>query len=178
MNSENTKTTELTPFAVLCDYIEKAEARKKVVDTYQGIGESYLAFTAGNKYYLLDMKAVQEVSTNIQDITPLPFTPGWLLGLAGIRGEVFSVVDFKRFVDPTLAPQSIKSRSGFIVLHNEGQGYILKVDSIQGIRSCEVSSYQSSRGWLDGQAAMDGLQWLRIDLKSLVTDASFIQNVQ
>ena len=78
MNSENTKTTEPTPFAVLCDYIEKAEARKKVVDTYQGIGESYLAFTAGNKYYLLDMKAVQEVSTNIQDITPLPFTPGWL----------------------------------------------------------------------------------------------------
>ena len=108
----------------------------------------------------------------------MPFTPGWLLGLAGIRGEVFSVVDFKRFVDPTLAPQSIKSRSGFIVLHNEGQGYILKVDSIQGLRSCEVSSYQSSRGWLDGQAAMDGLQWLRIDLKSLVTDTSFIQNVQ
>ena len=33
MNSENTKTTEPTPFAVLCDYIEKAEARKKVVDT-------------------------------------------------------------------------------------------------------------------------------------------------
>ena len=111
MNSENTKATEMTPFAVLCDYVEKAEARKKVVDTYHAAGESYLAFTAGNKYYLLDMKMVQEVSTSIQDITPLPFTPGWLLGLAGVRGEVFSVVDFKRFVDPTLAPQSVKIRS-------------------------------------------------------------------
>ena len=178
MNSENTKATEMTPFAVLCDYVEKAEARKKVVDTYHAAGESYLAFTAGNKYYLLDMKMVQEVSTSIQDITPLPFTPGWLLGLAGVRGEVFSVVDFKRFVAPTLAPQSVKIRSGFIILHNEGQGYILKVDSIQGIRSCEVSSYQSTRSWLDGQAAMDGLQWLRIDLKNLVTDTSFIHNVQ
>lgn len=176
MSSENVKGTENTPFTILCDYVEKAEARKQIVDKYHDIGESYLAFTAGDKNYLLDMKMVQEVSTTIQDITPLPFTPNWLLGLAGIRGEVFSVVEFKRFVDP--AVKNTKGRSGFIVLHNEGQGYILKVDAIQGIRSCEVSSYQSSRDWLDGQAAMDGRQWLRIDLKNLVTDASFIQNVQ
>jgi hypothetical protein len=178
MNSENGKVAELSPFEILCDYVERANARKNVVDTYHAAGESYLAFTAGNTYYLLDMQMVQEVSTSIQDITPLPFTPGWLLGLAGVRGEVFSVVDFKRFVDPSLAPQSIKISSSFIILHNEGQGYILKVDSIQGIRSCEVSSYQSTRNWLNGQAAMDGLQWLRIDLKALVTDTSFVQNVQ
>ena len=161
MNSENGKVVELSPFEILCDYVERANARKNVVDTYHAAGESYLAFTAGNKYYLLDMQMVQEVSTSIQDITPLPFTPGWLLGLAGVRGEVFSVVDFKRFVDPSLAPQSIKISSSFIILHNEG-----------------VSSYQSTRNWLNGQAAMDGLQWLRIDLKALVTDTSFVQNVQ
>ncbi|MDO4642293.1 MAG: chemotaxis protein CheW [Cardiobacteriaceae bacterium] len=178
MNIEKSKNAEISPFAILCEYVQKAEERKKVLDKYHDFGESYLAFTAGDKYYLLDMKMVQEVSTSVQEITPLPFTPHWLLGLVGIRGEVFSVVDFKRFVTPSLPIQNTKSQSGFIILHNEGQGYILKVDSIQGIRSCEVSNYQSTRSWLNGQAAMDGLQWLRIDLKSLVTDASFIQNIQ
>ena len=85
MNSENGKVVELSPFEILCDYVERANARKNVVDTYHAAGESYLAFTAGNKYYLLDMQMVQEVSTSIQDITcPLPLAGYWgLLGCVG-----------------------------------------------------------------------------------------------
>lgn len=176
MTTEIINPTESDPFLVLVEYLQLAESRQKIVDKYQEIIESYLAFSAGDKHYLLNMQVVQEVSTDLHEITPLPFTPAWLLGLGGARGDVFSVVDFKRFIDPTASAKTSKT-VGFIILRNEGQGYVLKVDAIHGIRSCEVSQFQSSRNWLDGQAAMEGRQWFRIDLGRLVTDASFIQNM-
>ena len=85
MNSENGKVVELSPFEILCDYVERANARKNVVDTYHAAGESYLAFTAGNKYYLLDMQMVQEVSTSIQDITVAKYSLSWILSVLSIR---------------------------------------------------------------------------------------------
>lgn len=164
-------------FAILQDYIERFKTKSQDNAQRHKLDLGYLAFSAGDHYYLLDMSKVLEVTSEISHLTPLPFTPPWLLGLTSSRGDVYSVVDFKRFVDSHSGKRLSPSHS-YIALQEEGRGYILKVDVVQGIRYCDVSQLKSPRAWINGHATMDGREWLRIDLAHLVTDAKFIQSVQ
>lgn len=163
-------------FEILRDYVEQHKAKLQRNTQGHKIDLGYLAFSAGDHHYLLDMGKVLEVNAEISQLTPLPFCPSWLLGLTSSRGEVYSVVDFKRFVDSN-ANRRQSQVDNFIALQEEGRGYILKVDVVQGIRYCEVSQLKSPRAWINGHATMDGREWLRIDLAHLVSDAKFIQNL-
>lgn len=164
-------------FEILRDYVGQHQNKLKHSTQRQKIDLGYLAFSAGDHHYLLDMSKVLEVNAEISQLTPLPFCPAWLLGLTSSRGEVYSVVDFKRFVDSN-ANRRQTQVDNFIALQEEGRGYILKVDAVQGIRYCDVSQIKSPRAWINGHATMDGREWLRIDLAHLVSDAKFIQNLQ
>lgn len=164
-------------FEVLNDYVEQLKNKMQRNTQRQKMDLGYLAFSAGDHHYLLDMGKVLEVNAEVSQLTPLPFCPVWLLGLTSSRGEVYSVVDFKRFVDNNVPRRQVQN-DNFIALQEEGRGYILKVDTVQGIRYCEVSQLKSPRAWINGHATMDGREWLRIDLAHLVSDAKFIQNIQ
>lgn len=164
-------------FDILADYVEQYRNKMQRSTQRHKIDLGYLAFSAGDHHYLLDMGKVLEVKAEIPQLTPLPFTPGWLLGLTSSRGEVYSVVEFKRFVDSN-ASRRLAQGESYIALQEEGRGYILKVDAVQGIRYCEVSQLKSPRAWINGHATMDGREWLRIDLAHLVVDAKFIQSLQ
>lgn len=178
----NTVLTEnrTSPFDYLLTYQEMYQKRQEIQSNASFDSENYLAFKAGDESYLLNMTYVFEVATQINEITPLPFSPRWLLGLTSHRTDIYSVVDFKNFVGKKQNQSSSNARleSSFILLHKEGQGYILKVDEVYGIRSCEVTAVQSQFAWIDGQAHTDNKDWLRINMKSLINDASFIQNIQ
>lgn len=164
-------------FDILNDYVAQYKSKIQRNNQNQKLDLGYLAFSAGDHHYLLDMGKVLEVNAEISQLTPLPFSPSWLLGLTSSRGEVYSVVEFKRFVDGN-AVRRHNQNDNYIALQEEGRGYILKVDTVQGIRYCEVSQLKSPRAWINGHAAMDGREWLRIDLAHLVTDAKFVLNLQ
>lgn len=164
-------------FGILNDYVEQFKSKEQRNTQRNKMDLGYLAFSAGEYHYLLDMGKVLEVNAEISQLTPLPFCPAWLLGLTSSRGEVYSVVDFKRFVDNNATRRQLQNDS-YIALQEEGRGYILKVDTVQGIRYCEVNQLKSPRVWINGHATMDGREWLRIDLAHLVSDAKFIQNLQ
>lgn len=163
-------------FAILLDYVARFKNKSKDSAQRYKLDLGYLAFSAGDHYYLLDMSKVLEVTSEISHLTPLPFAPSWLLGLTSSRGDVYSVVNFKRFVD-NHSGKRLSPNYSYIALQEEGRGYILKVDVVQGIRYCDVNQLKSPRAWINGHATMDGHEWLRIDLAHLVTDAKFIQNV-
>lgn len=169
----------IAPFDLLCRYIAQAQERQQIVDDYRNEQESYLAFSAGRGRFLLSIQDVMEVTITLTDITPLPFVPKWLLGLSSSRGDVFSVVDFKTFVDSTDTTKSPKVPS-YIFLRGEGAGYVLKVDEVWGSRACDLSDeIPSPRGecaWIDGRAELGNQIWEHINLGSLVSDAVFIQS--
>lgn len=164
-------------FDILSDYVDRYKNKMEHNTQRHKMDLGYLAFVAGDYHYLLDMAKVLEVSSDITQLTPLPFSPSWLLGLTSSRGEVYSVVDFKRFVDSN-ASRRLAQGESYIALQEEGRGYILKVDTVQGIRYCEIGQLKSPRAWINGHATMDGREWLRIDLSQLVVDAKFIQSLQ
>ncbi|SUO95345.1 chemotaxis protein CheW [Suttonella ornithocola] len=162
------------PFEILLGYQQQYLSRKETQTQTQTSNDSYLAFKAGNEYYLLSMTNVFEVATDINTITPLPFTPVWLLGLTSRRTDIYSVVELKSFIDKAVRP-SPKNIGSYIILREAGQGYILKVDIVFGIREYSVTSLQTQQSWIDGHIHLEDKNWLRINLGNLVTDNSFIQ---
>lgn len=168
---------EPSPFSLLESYVATYRQRRDARVSHQLINDSYLAFSAGEDNFLLEMSQILEVVTVTPEITALPFSPSWLLGLTSQRGNIYSVVDFKQFVSPKQQFKPQRSPS-FLFLCGLGQGYALKVDSVLGIRSSEMSLLQSQLGWVDGHTKLEGRDWMRINLGNLIADATFIQNMQ
>lgn len=166
------------PFALLERYIQQALERQAIVDDYQEEKDSYLAFRAGDQCYLLNIQYVLEITINLSGITPLPFSPRWILGLVGSRGDVYSVVDFRWFNQPQ--DTRVSRHCSYIILRDEGQGYILKVDEILGSGAYDIQEGEHAEcKWLDGQYQhQSGQIWQRINLSALVTDTAFINSTQ
>ena len=95
--------------------------------------------------------------------------------LIGMTQVLEVATDVGKKSRPTTGRQQIKN---FILLRDVGQGYILKVDHVYGIRSCEIGLLQSQYGWIDGHAHMEEKDWMRINLANLVADTAFVQSIQ
>lgn len=166
-----------SPFEILVGYVWQFQQRGTISVAAVQQHASYLACSAGAENYLIGMGSVLEVTQDLPTITPLPFCPFWLLGLTSHRGDVCSVTDFKYFVEPK-AKYATQKKSHYIVLRDAGQGYILKVDSISGIRQVEVNALDSKRIWVDGHIFMEDKDWFRINIGHLINDAVFSQQMQ
>ena len=57
-----------------------------------------LVFMLSNEKYAIDSTLVSEV-IQVSDITPLPCTPAFILGIINIRGKILSVIDIKKFLN-------------------------------------------------------------------------------
>lgn len=69
----------------------------------------------------------------IAEITPVPLTKPWVLGVANLRGTITSVVDLRVFLG--LARQAPTARSRVIVASANGMTIGLLVDGINEIRA-------------------------------------------
>jgi purine-binding chemotaxis protein CheW len=60
--------------------------------------DKYLMFTLGNEHYGVEILQVLEI-VGMLEITPVPRTPHYVLGVANLRGKIIPVVDLKRKFD-------------------------------------------------------------------------------
>jgi len=67
--------------------------------------------------YAIEVERVREI-VRMRDLTNLPRTPDWLLGVIALRGEVVEVVDLRARLRMPLATPSRSSR--IIVLNGDG----------------------------------------------------------
>ena len=59
-----------------------------------GGGERYLRFSLGDEEYAIPLLRVREVIA-VPDVTPIPQTPAYFLGVINLRGQVITVVDMR-----------------------------------------------------------------------------------
>src|SRR5688572_14220407 len=57
-----------------------------------------IEFMLADERYAVESVFVREVCP-LKDLTPLPGTPDFILGVVGIRGHILSIVDLRRFFD-------------------------------------------------------------------------------
>jgi chemotaxis signal transduction protein len=80
-----------------------------------GISQKFVAFHLGDSLYGIAAEKVAEVSRPIE-LTPLPHSPNGLLGIIGVRDEIFAVVDLRTAIGET--PPDPAARMKLVLLNS------------------------------------------------------------
>lgn len=143
------------------------------------VESSRLGLFSGGERWLIRLADAGEVVT-LPDIVPVPLTRPWFLGVANIRGNLYSVVDFARFLARETPPGGGQAR---LVLFGPRAGDMhvgVVVSRVLGLRNVaelapaappqDAPPWYAQR-WMDG----DGNAWQEIDLSILARDPAFLQ---
>lgn len=106
-----------------------------------------LEFRLARERYAIETRYVREVYP-LKDLTPLPCTPPFVLGVVNVRGRIFPVVDLKQFFD--LPEQGLTDLHRIILLEGNDLELGLLADATVGVRSIPVESLQPSLPTLTG----------------------------
>ena len=106
-----------------------------------------IEFLLGDERYGLESAWVREVCP-LRELTPLPCTPAFVLGILNVRGQIRTVIDIRRFFD--LPIKGLTELNKVIFLETEGMEVGILADSIVGVRSVARASLQLSLPTLTG----------------------------
>ncbi len=97
-----------------------------------GLEEQHIIFNLAGVAYTVPIGNVIEIGRPL-DITPVPNVPGWVLGVANLRGDVISVVNLRAFLG--LPPAELGGNGRLLVAqsHTEEITIGLLVDRVRGI---------------------------------------------
>lgn len=104
-------------------------------------------FRLAEETYGIESRHVREVYP-LADLTPLPCTPPFVLGIINLRGEILSVIDIKRFFD--LPEKGLTDLNKVIVLRSDRMLFGILADAILGMRTIPLSTVQPSLPTLTG----------------------------
>jgi purine-binding chemotaxis protein CheW len=135
-----------------------------------------LEFRLASERYALESRHVQEVHP-LRDLTPLPCTPPFIVGIVNVRGRILPVVDLKKFFD--LPERGLTDLHRIILVRGHGLELGLLADVIVGVRSVAADSLQPSLPTLTGIRAdyLKGISEERLvvlDLERLLSDPKII----
>lgn len=136
-----------------------------------------LAVTAGSDNWLVELADAGEIIA-APSITEVPLTRSWFLGLANVRGNLFSVVDLAAYCGETPVPPTGDSRM-LLIGAQHGLNTALLVTRALGLRNpddFEVDdSFTSAHPWIGG-ALRDHQNrlWKRLVVRALLADPRFL----
>ncbi len=106
-----------------------------------------LEFRLAHERYALENQYVQEVQP-LRELTPLPCTPPFILGIVNVRGHILPVLDLKKFFD--LPEKGLTDLHCIVLVRGEGLEFGLLADVIAGVRTVPAQSLQPSLPTLTG----------------------------
>ena len=137
-------------------------------------------FTLAHERYAIASEHVREVYP-LEELTPLPCTPSFVLGIVNLRGEILSVIDIKKFFD--LPEKGLTDLNKVIVLESEDMVFGIVADAISGVRRILRTDIQPSLPTLTGirEDYLQGVTAERVvvlDAGKLLNDEKLIVNEQ
>ncbi len=159
---------------------ERARASAREPAREEAVGEDIevLQFTLAHESYAVASEHVREVCP-LEELTPLPCTPPFVLGIVNLRGEILSVVDIKKFFD--LPDKGLTDLNKVIVLESENMSFCIVADAIGSVRSIRRTSIQPPLPTLTGirEDYLHGVTAERVvilDAEKLLSDEKLIVN--
>jgi purine-binding chemotaxis protein CheW len=135
-----------------------------------------LEFRLASERYALETRHVQDVHP-LRELTPLPCTPPFVLGIVNVRGRILPVLDLKKFFD--LPERGLTDLHRIILVRGNDLELGLLADVIVGVRSVAADSLQPSLPTLTGIRAdyLKGLgeqHLVVLDLDRILSDPKII----
>ena len=146
--------------------VEREEAERLDVVEFQLSGERYA----------LESRYVREVHP-LENLTPLPCTPVFVLGIVNLRGEILSVIDLRKFFE--LPEKGLTDLNRVIVLEAQGMAFGVLADAIVGTRRVAPAELQPSLPTLSGvrEAYLKGVtadRMVLLDAAKLLADQRIV----
>lgn len=104
-------------------------------------------FALAHETYGIETCFVREIQP-LTDLTPLPCTPAFVLGIVNLRGEIVSVVDIRKFFE--LPEKGLTDLNKVIVLQSDAMHFGILADAVLGVRRVSGADIQSSLPTLTG----------------------------
>ncbi|MBF0551742.1 MAG: purine-binding chemotaxis protein CheW [Deltaproteobacteria bacterium] len=135
-----------------------------------------VGFHLGLEKYAIELTHVAEVYP-LKDLTPLPQTPPFVLGIFNARGRIISVLDLKKLIG--LPDVGLTNLNRVIVLRGGDMEFGILADSILGVKLIPVDTLQPSLPTLTGVKAeyfrgVTGDRIVVLDGKKILTDPKII----
>ncbi len=147
-----------------------------------------LEFLLAYERYALETAYVREVYP-LKDLTPLPCTPPYVLGIINVRGQILSVIELKKFFE--FPEKCISNLNKVIIISTdkpvlsgvEGMEFGILADTVFGVRSIPLNEVQTSLPTLTGirEDYLKGITKDRIvilDAMKILSDRRIVVNEQ
>jgi twitching motility protein PilI len=160
----------------LRDFQESLASRLKAA-AGEAAPSARLSFEAGGSRWLLRLDSSGEVLT-VPEISRVPLTRDWFLGVANVRGILFGVSDFAAFLGAAATEAGAENRL-LLIGQPHGVNVALLVTRLAGLRNLgelealedgnDVSPW-ASNAWRDGE----GRIWQELDCARLLSHRDFL----
>ena len=142
---------------------------------WRGIG-----FRVGARYLVSSIAEVNEILTFPQ-LTVVPGTRPWLLGVANVRGNLVPIIDLRNFVESERSQLADSSR--VLIIRQHGGSVGLLVDEVLGQRNfsdeqrAEAEAESDSRygRFVPERYQLGDVLWGLFSMASLVRTPEFLQ---
>jgi purine-binding chemotaxis protein CheW len=139
-------------------------------------GLDVLEFRLGSEEYGVESRYVREVYP-LRDYTPLPGTPGFVLGIMSVRGQILSIMDLRVFFD--LPGRDAADPDLVVILRSDDIQIAVPVDAVSGVRSVPLADIQPGLPAVSGGAAaylrgVTGERMSLLDVGKLLADPRIV----
>lgn len=160
----------------------RAQALAREPEPAQAAGEciEVVEFILAYERYAIESHYVREAYP-LENLTPLPCTPAFVLGIVNVRGEILSVIDIKKFFD--LPEKGLTDLNKVIVLQSGNMLFGILADAIAGVRRIPLTDIQPSLPTLTGvrEEYLKGVtpdRTVILDAEKLLTDEGIVVQEQ
>jgi purine-binding chemotaxis protein CheW len=98
-------------------------------------------FLLASERYGVESSFIGEVYP-LKELTPLPCTPPFVLGVMNVRGKILSVIDLRKFFD--LPDKGLSDLNKVIIMHDGPMEFGILADAIIGVRQLPITTLQPS----------------------------------
>ena len=137
-----------------------------------------IQFNLAYEMYGIETIYVREVFP-LKELTPLPSTPSFLLGITNVRGKILPVIDIKKFFN--LPEKGLTDLNKLIILYSDGFEFAILADLIIGAANINLNKLQPALPTLTGIRAdfLKGVTYegvIILDGEKISSDKRFIIN--
>lgn len=137
-------------------------------------------FLLAHEKYAIESDCVREVYP-LENLTPLPCTPAFVLGIISVRGEIISVIDIRKFFE--LPERGLTDLNKVMVIQSRGMIFGILTDAILGVGRLSLADIQPSLPTLTGirEKYLRGVTPQRmvvLDAEKLLTDEKIVVQEQ
>ena len=122
---------------------EDVTAKAPSAGEYLEVAEFLLSY----EKYALEIKYIHEVCS-LKELTEIPGTPPFILGVMNFHGQILSIVDIRNFFD--LPVKGLTELNKVIVLHNDETEFGILADELLEVRQVPKNEKQPSLPTLTG----------------------------